>query len=83
MEKIVLKIEGMKCGHCEAHMNEAIRDDFGIKKAVSSHDKGTTEFVAKIHLTDEQLRNSVKEAGYKLVGIERAPYEKKFWEFWK
>lgn len=83
MEKIVLRIEGMKCGHCESHMNEALKADFGIRKALSSHDRGTTEFVSKIAITNAELKATVEEAGYRLLGVEREPYEKKFWQFWK
>ena len=83
MEKYILHIEGMKCGHCEAHMNESVKEEFDARKAVSSHDNGTTEFVAKSGLTDDQLRECVKDAGYKLVSVDREAYEKKFWQFWK
>ena len=32
MEKIVVKVDGMQCGMCEAHVNEAVRAAFPVKK---------------------------------------------------
>lgn len=42
MEKIVVKVDGMQCGMCEAHVNEAVRAAFPVKKVTSSHAKGET-----------------------------------------
>ena len=35
MEKIVVKVDGMQCGMCEAHVNEAVRAAFPVKKVTS------------------------------------------------
>ena len=40
MVKTTLKIDGMMCGMCEAHMNDAIRAAFKVKKVTSSHANG-------------------------------------------
>ena len=42
MTKTVLKIDGMMCGMCESHVNDAIRTAFAVKKVSSSHAKGET-----------------------------------------
>ena len=39
MYEIILGVEGMRCGMCEAHVNDAIRNNFKVKKVESSHDK--------------------------------------------
>ncbi len=39
MVRITLSIEGMACGMCEAHINEAVRNAFKVKKVSSSHHK--------------------------------------------
>ena len=33
MVKITVGIEGMACGMCEAHINEAVRNAFQVKKS--------------------------------------------------
>ena len=41
MIKTTLKIDGMMCGMCESHVNDAIRKAFpAVKKVTSSHGKG-------------------------------------------
>ncbi|EKC59112.1 Copper chaperone, partial [human gut metagenome] len=39
MVKTTLKIDGMMCGMCESHVNDAIRNAFPVKKVTSSHSK--------------------------------------------
>ena len=45
MLKVTMKIDGMSCGMCEAHINDAIRKVFSVKKVTSSHRKGITELL--------------------------------------
>ena len=40
MIKTTLKIDGMMCGMCEAHINDTLRRLFTVKKVSSSHKKG-------------------------------------------
>ncbi len=40
MEKLTLKVDGMRCGMCEAHLNDAVRNAFRVKKVSSSHQRG-------------------------------------------
>ena len=42
MIQTTLKIDGMMCGMCESHINDAIRKAFSVKKVTSSHSKGQT-----------------------------------------
>ena len=46
MVQITLKIQGMMCGMCESHINDAIRQAFPVKKVTSSHTKGETVILA-------------------------------------
>lgn len=77
MVKIILDIEGMACGMCEAHVNEAVRKAFAVKKVTSSHSKGKTEILAEAPIDDSKLKNAVEATGYKVLGIRTEPYEKK------
>ena len=42
MLKITMEIDGMMCGMCENHINDAIRREFKVKKVTSSHTKRQT-----------------------------------------
>jgi len=77
MIKITLDIEGMACGMCEAHINDAVRQSFAVKKVTSSHSKGRTEIIASDMLDEERLRAVISAVGYTVKGIHSEPYEKK------
>lgn len=77
MIKITLDIEGMACGMCEAHINDAVRQSFAVKKVTSSHSKGRTEIIASDMLDEERLRAVISACGYTVKGIHSEPYEKK------
>ena len=51
MVKIILKIDGMKCGMCEVHVDNHIRKYFDVKKVKSSHQKGETIIIANEEFT--------------------------------
>lgn len=77
MVKIILKIEGMGCGMCEAHVNEAVRNNCKVKSVSSSHKDKETVIVAEDDIADDKLREIIAETGYTLLEITREPYKKK------
>lgn len=77
MLKLTLKINGMMCGMCETHINDAIRKKFAVKKVTSSHSKNVTEIITEEDISDEEIKAVIDETGYELVSISREPYEKK------
>lgn len=77
MVKITLEIEGMACGMCESHINEAVRRSFAVKKVTSSHKKGVTEIIADAPLDEAALRAAIGQTGYTVVSVRTEPYEKK------
>ena len=76
MVKTTLKIDGMMCGMCESHVNDAIRAKFDVKKVNSSHSKGETVIISENALDDNALKEVIKTTGYTLEGISSEPYEK-------
>ena len=77
MTKTVLSIDGMMCGMCEKHMNEAIEKAFAVKKVSSSHSKKETEILSEAPLDEALLKATVAAAGYTLKRIVSEPCEKK------
>lgn len=69
MTKTVVKIDGMACGMCEAHVNDAIRRTFKVKKVSSSHRKGTTEIVSDEPIDAAVLSKALGELGYSVISI--------------
>lgn len=77
MVKITVGIEGMACGMCEAHINEAVRNAFQVKKVTSSHTKKQTVILAETDIPEQELKSVVAKAGYDVVSVSNEPYEKK------
>lgn len=77
MVKIMVGIEGMACGMCEAHINEAVRNAFQVKKVTSSHTKKQTVIIAEKDIPEQELKNVVAKAGYDAISVSSEPYEKK------
>lgn len=77
MNKITLKIDGMMCGMCESHINDAVRQKFRVKKVTSSHAKGKTVILTEEDIGEQPLRAAIEAAGYKVLSVKSEPYEKK------
>lgn len=77
MQKITLNIDGMACGMCEAHINQAIRNKFSVKNVTSSHTKKETVLLTAEDPSEEALHQCIDETGYTLLGIRKETYEKK------
>lgn len=78
MIKTTLKIDGMMCGMCEAHMNEVIRKTIpDAKKVKSSHKKGESSFVTKEKPDIEKLQDATTDIGYVVISTKHEKYTKK------
>lgn len=65
----VIKIEGMMCGHCKAHVEKALNALDGVSAVVDLENK-----CANVTLTadvqDDVLKQAVQDAGYEVVEIQ-------------
>ena len=77
MLKITMEIDGMMCGMCESHINDAIRREFKVKKVTSSHTKRQTVILTEKPLDEDRLRKVIDETGYKVMSIETVEEEKR------
>lgn len=77
MLKITMGIDGMMCGMCESHINDAICREFKIKKVTSSHTKKQTVILTEKPLDEDKLRKVIDDTGYKVMSIETSEEEKK------
>lgn len=75
MVKIVLGVEGMKCGMCETHVNDVVRKVGGVKKVKSSHSKNRTEIIAEDGADVEQIKSAIASQGYTVTSENVEPYK--------
>lgn len=77
MYKTMVKIEGMACGMCESHINDAVRKNFQVKKVTSSHKKGEAVILSEEKLDEALLKQVIGDSGYSVEQVNIEPYEKK------
>ncbi len=77
MIQINLGVDGMMCGMCEAHVNDAVRSVMDVKKVTSSHSKNTTVIIAEEDPGEEKLKAAIEATGYKVTSYESKPYQKR------
>ena len=77
MWKYTIQVNGMMCGMCESHVNDAVRKALPVKKVISSRSKNETTVIAETELDEGALRAAISAAGYDVGEIRREPWEKK------
>ena len=66
MEKVI-KVEGMMCPHCEAHVKKALEAIPGVTAAVASHVAGTATVTLSEDVDVAVLKAAVEAEGYKTL----------------
>ena len=77
MVQMTLKVDGMACGMCEAHINDAVRAACSVKKVTSSHSKGETVILSETEPDTAAIKAVIEATGYDVGEITTKPYEKK------
>ena len=65
-----VRIEGMMCPHCEAHVKKALEALGGVTGAEVSHEKGTAIVSMTENVDNAAITAAVTDAGYTVLGIE-------------
>ena len=65
-----IKIEGMMCPHCEAHVKRALEALDGVENVIPSHVEKKAVVTLTSPVSDETLTATVVAQGYKVIGIE-------------
>jgi Cu2+-exporting ATPase len=66
MEK-VMKIQGMMCPHCEAHVKKALESLDGVDQVEASHQKGEARLILSNNVSDSLLKETVEKEGYRVL----------------
>ena len=77
MWKYTIGIDGMMCGMCESHVNDAVRKAIQVKKVNSSHTKKETTIITEEELDEQAIHNILDPTGYQVTSFAKEPYKKK------
>lgn len=71
--KVILKVEGMKCGMCEAKVNKLIRDVLpSAKKVKSDKNKGISSFIIDEESNIDEVVKNITSNGYNVSSVEKS-----------
>jgi Cu2+-exporting ATPase len=65
-----IRIEGMMCPHCEAHVKKALEAIAGVENVVPSHVEKKATLTLTAPVSYEILKATVEAQGYKVLGVE-------------
>ena len=71
MLRITVKVEGMMCGMCEAHVNDAVRRSLPVRKVTSDHKKKETVILTEQDIEDSRIEAAIRDSGYTFLGLTR------------
>lgn len=77
MIKTTIKIDGMMCGMCEAHVSDAIRKAVpSAKKVKASRSRKEVTFLTEDEVDAVLIESAIKDIGYDFLGIGSEPYKR-------
>ena len=65
--QITMKIEGMMCPHCEAHVKKALEGVAEVREAIVNHKDGIAIVTLDADAAPVTLKKAVEEQGYKVI----------------
>ncbi len=66
----IMKIEGMMCPRCEAHVQKALAAVEGVASATADHTADRATVILRADVADERLIAAVEAEGYRVLGVE-------------
>ena len=68
-KEMKITVNGMMCGHCEAHVKKALEAIDGIETAAASHEKNLVTITKTKDIEESLIKAAVEDAGYEYAGI--------------
>lgn len=62
--KMDIKVKGMMCSHCEAHVVEALKGIPGVVNATANHNKDLAQIETDREVAKEDIKAAIEKAGY-------------------
>ena len=67
-KEMKIKVNGMMCAHCEAHVKKALEAIDGIQEAVASHEENLVTITSSKDIDEASIKAAVEGAGYEYAG---------------
>lgn len=67
MEKVVLKVDGMSCSHCENAIKKAVGAMNGVSEVIVDLDGKTVTVNYDEKVTIENIKSEIEDQGYDVI----------------
>lgn len=67
--KMEITVNGMMCGHCEAHVVKALEGLNGVVSVTADHNTNTVAIETNASVDEAAIKAAVEEAGYEYAGL--------------
>lgn len=68
-KEMKIKVNGMMCAHCEAHVKKALEAIDGIESATASHEENMVTITTSKDVDEALIKEAITEAGYEYAGL--------------
>jgi len=68
-KEMKINVNGMMCGHCEAHVKKALEALEGIESAMPSHEENTVVITTSKDVEEALIKAAIEDAGYEYAGM--------------
>ncbi len=68
-KEMKIKVNGMMCAHCEAHVKKALEAIDGIEEAAASHEENLVTITNSKDVDEALIKEAITGAGYEYAGI--------------
>ena len=76
MNKYILGIKGMRCGMCEMHVEDQIRNNVLTKKVKASYIKNNLIVITEENLNEEDFHVMLENSGYEIISMTKEEAKK-------
>ena len=66
---MTIKVTGMMCAHCEAHVKKALEAINGVNEATANHEENMVTLNVARDIPEAELKEAIIGAGYEFGGI--------------
>lgn len=70
MKKMIIKIEGMSCSHCQKRVEEALKKQREVKEVEVDLREKKAEVVLNQDMREREVKELIEDLGYEVTKVE-------------
>lgn len=66
MKEIILNVEGMHCGGCEARIKNSVSEIDGVESVTANHNDGTVKITLNKEIDKKVIQEAIEDIGFEV-----------------